>query len=144
MKEIRHTGIVVTDMQKSLKFYKDILGMKVIKDFKEKGGYIDGISGLSGVNLHMVKLIVDDGSMIELLQYISHPGKVNARKRICDIGCSHIAFTVENIEKDYRRLLKHGIKFNSPPMVSPDGYAKVAFCHDPDGTAIELVEVIHK
>ena len=139
---IRHTGIVVTDMEKALAFYRDLLGLKVAKDFKEEGDYIDSISGLSGVRVRMVKLTADDSSMVELLQYLSHPRQAGDNPQICDIGCSHIAFTVDDIDKEYRRLSKNGVRFNCPPCISPDGYAKVTFCHDPDGTSIELVEVL--
>lgn len=144
MKEIRHTGIVVSNMDRSLEFYRDIIGLKIVKEFTEKGKYIDSISGISGIHLRMVKLVADDGSMIELLQYLSHPNKPPIKSKIYDIGCSHIAFTVENIDREYERLLANNIKFNCPPYISPDNYAKVTFCHDPDGTNIELVEVLHK
>lgn len=139
---VRHTGIVVTDMEKALVFYRDLLGLKVAKDFKEEGDYIDSISGLSGVRLWMVKLTADNGTMVELLQYLSHPREARDNPQICDIGCSHIAFTVDDIDKKYARLSKNGVRFNCPPYISPDGYAKVTFCHDPDGTSIELVEVL--
>ena len=142
MKEIRHTGIVVTDMEKALRFYRDLLGLKVAQDFKEEGSYIDSISELSGVRVRMVKLTADDGSMVELLQYLSHPRKAPENRQICEIGCSHIAFSVDDIDREYARLLKNGVRFNCPPYVSPDGYAKVTFCHDPDGTSIELVAVL--
>ncbi len=142
MKEIRHIGIVASNMEISLEFYRDIMGLKVIKDFTEKGKYIDSISGLSGVYLRMVKLITDDGSMIELLQYMSHSREPPIKYEIYDLGCSHVAFTVDNIDIEYKRLSEKNVIFNCPPYVSPDGYAKVAFCHDPDGTHIELVEVL--
>ena len=142
MKEIRHTGIVVSNMEQSLKFYHDILCLKTVKDFTDEGEYIDSILGLSGVHLRMVKLTADDGSMIELLQYLSHPNQPPIKSEICDLGCSHIAFTVDNLDEKYKRLSEKGVKFTCSPCISPDGYAKVTFCHDPDGTFIELVEVI--
>ena len=138
----RHTGIVVSDMERSLKFYRNLIGLKVVKDFSEKGDYIDNILGLSGVYLRMVKLVTDDGSMIELLQYLSHPKQPPVKSEIHDLGCSHIAFSVDNLDGEYRRLCENGVKFNCHPYISPDGYAKVTFCHDPDGTSIELVEVL--
>ncbi len=141
MKAIRHIGIVVSDMERSLKFYRDLLGLKVVKNFKEEGKYIDKILGLSGVKLWMIKLAADDGTIVELLKYMSHPQKAPDNPQICDIGCSHIAFTVDDIGKEYTRLSNKGVRFNCPPLVSPDGYAKVAFCRDPDGVFIELVEV---
>ena len=73
MKEIRHTGIAVTDMEKALAFYRDLLGLKIAKDFTEEGDYIDSISGLSGVRVRMVKLIANDGSMVELFTQTLSP-----------------------------------------------------------------------
>jgi catechol 2,3-dioxygenase-like lactoylglutathione lyase family enzyme len=144
VKAIRHAGIVVTDMERSVRFYGDLLGLKVVKDFWEKGEYIDSITGLEGVYLHMVKLTAKDGSMIELLQYKSHPCPSGSERRLCDIGCTHVAFTVDDIKLQYSRLKEQGVEFLSVPSVSPDGYAKVAFCRDPDGFFIELVEVLDK
>lgn len=80
--------------------------------------------------------------MVELLQYLSHPRKAQDNAQICDIGCSHISFTVNDIDKEYARLSQSGVRFNCPPYISTDGYAKVSFCHDPDGASIELVEVL--
>jgi len=144
MKDIRHSGIVVTDMERALTFYRDLLGLKVAQDFREEGDYINSILGLSGVRVRMVKLTADDGSMIELLHYPSHPREARQNPQLCDIGCSHVAFTIDDIDKEYERLLKNGVRFTRPPCISPDGYAKVTFCYDPDGTSIELVEVLDK
>lgn len=142
MKALRHAGIAVSDMERSLHFYRDLLGLKVVKDFREEGEYIDKISALRGVKLWMVKLVADEGGMVELLKYESHPGKPRHDPKLTDIGGTHIAFTVADIEKEYKKLTSAGIKFNSRPVISPDGYAKVAFCKDPDGYYIELVQVL--
>ncbi|MCK5345343.1 MAG: VOC family protein, partial [Candidatus Heimdallarchaeota archaeon] len=85
MKEIRHTGIVVSNMEQSLKFYRDILRLRTVVDFTDEGEYIDNILGLSGVHLRMVKLTADDGSMVELLQFISHPNKPPIKTEIYDL-----------------------------------------------------------
>jgi len=142
MKSIRHTGIVVSDMKKSLEFYRDILGLKMVKDYEEEGEYIDKILDLNGVKLWIIKLKADDGTMIELLEYMSHPQKASDIHQIYDIGCSHIAFTVDDVDREYKRLSEKGLKLNSAPCVSSDGGTKVAFCRDPDGVFIELVEVL--
>lgn len=143
MKSVRHFGIVVTDMEKSLKFYRDLLGLKIKVDAIEEGPFIDAISGLKNVKVRTVKMAADDGYLIELLWYKSHPRKRRENNDICNIGASHPAFTVENLDYEYERLKKNGVKFNCPPQISPDGKAKVTFCYDPDNTPIELVEEIN-
>ena len=140
MKAVRHTGIVVTDMNKSLEFYRDLLGLKPVADFEERGEYIDTLCNMSSVRLRMVKLLADDGGMVELLHYVSHPMSRAEDNKLCEIGPTHMAFTVDSIDETYARLSAAGVKFNSPPVVAPDGKAKLAFCQDPDGTYLELVE----
>ncbi|MBU2044101.1 MAG: VOC family protein [Candidatus Omnitrophica bacterium] len=141
VKNIRHTGIVVKNLEKSLAFYRDLLGFKVERQMEEKGGYIDKVLALEGVSVTTVKMKAPDGEMIELLEYHSHLQEIEV-DQITDIGIRHVAFTVDNLDSEYQRLKDAGIFFNSRPEVSPDGYAKVAFCRAPEGTFIELVEVL--
>lgn len=142
MKNIRHTGIVVTDLEESLCFFRDLLGFKIVKQMEESGDFIDKITDLEDAKVTTVKIAADDGNLIELLYYHSHPREVNSNNEICRIGISHIAFSVDDLDAEYERLSKAGVDFNSPPQLSPDQYAKVAFCKGPDGVIIELVEVL--
>jgi len=143
MKAIRHTGIIVSDLDKVLCFYKEILGLKIQREMNESGEYMDNLSGLKCVKVKTIKLSADDGTLIELLYYESHPRKIMNRN-VCDTGYSHIAFSVNNLEYEYKRLKENGVKFNSKPLISPDGKAKVVFCRDPEGNLIELVEELNR
>ena len=143
MKAVRHIGIVVGDMERSLGFYRDLLGLKVFRVMDEAGDYLDKMLALSEVQVKTVKLAADSGeTLVELLAFASHQGGRHSKRRIYSIGPTHIAFTVDNLDSLYQRLMQAGLSFYSPPQRSPDGYAKVAFCEDPDGTPIELVEVL--
>lgn len=141
IKAVRHVGIVVSNIKQSLHFYHDLLGFKVIKDQIESGAYIDTILTLKSASVRTLKLEAPDKNLIELLYFETHPKHFKTTD-IIDLGCSHLALTVDNIDKEYERLLGEGVIFNSSPEISPDNYAKVAFCRDPDGTWIELVEVL--
>ena len=141
IKEVRHIGIVVNNIENSLKFYRDLLGLKIIKDMDEQGVYIDNMLSLDNVQVKTVKLSADTGNtLIELLDFKSHND--NEVRNFYTIGASHIALTVDNLEDLYKHLSANNIKFNAPPQKSPDGIVKVTFCNDPDGTPIELVEII--
>lgn len=142
MKAIRHTGIVVADLKKALRFYRDMLGLRIIKDMTESGRYIDKMLSLKDVRVRTVKMAADDQSLIELLHFQSRHAKTAKRRTIYEAGISHIAFTVENLDSLYSMLKQRGIVFNASPQYSPDGYAKVTFCKDPEGNLIELVEVL--
>ncbi|MHB9071627.1 MAG: VOC family protein [Sedimentisphaerales bacterium] len=142
IKNIRHTGIVVSDMKRSLEFYSDCLGLKPVVDFTEQGEYIDTVINMKGLKLRMVKLVADDGGMIELLHYASHPQPERKCNQLCELGPTHVAFTVDDVDKIYREWSARGVQCNSKPVVSPDGKAKLFFCQDPDGTFLEIVQVL--
>ena len=60
----------------------------------------------------------------------------------CDIGCSHITLEVNDVDTLCKRLEQEGITINTPPLVNANGYAKVTYVHDYDGTIVELVQVL--
>jgi len=141
IRDIRHTGIVVEDLEASIRFYRDLLGFVTVRQMEESGDYLDNILAIKGIEVTTIKMTAPDGQMIELLKFHSHPREKKQRKAN-DIGITHIALTVNNLDDAYHSLKAKGIKFNSCPKQSPDGYAKVAFCLAPEGTYIELVEVL--
>ncbi|RZD43412.1 MAG: hypothetical protein CXT78_08215 [Thaumarchaeota archaeon] len=142
IKEVRHIGIVVKNIENSLKFYRDLLGLKIVRDMNEYGNHLDNMLSLDNVEVRTVKLSANENiTLIELLEFKSHND--NEMRNFYTIGASHVAFTVEDIEKLYQDLSKKDIKFNAPPQKSPDGLVKVTFCKDPDGTPIELVEILN-
>ena len=141
MTVLRHAGIVVADMAAALRFYRDLLGLVVVNSDSEHGGYIETVLGMSGVKVWTVKLVGRAGSMLELLEFDYPKSEVRAG-RLCDMGPSHVAFTVEDVEATHARLKDQDVRFISEPVRSPEGSARVVFCYDPDGNAVELVEVM--
>jgi len=141
IRNIRHTGIVVDDLEASLNFYRDILGFQIVKQMEESGAYIDNMLSLDQVRVTTVKMAAPDGQMIELLKFHTHLNEQKPRD-INNVGITHIAFEIDDLSDEYNRLKDEGIPFNSPPQLSLDGCAKVAFCRAPEGIFIELVEVL--
>ena len=141
VKGYRHTGIICKDLQKSLEFYKDYLGLEVIQDYWDDSDYINEINGMRGANVHMIKLKADDGTVVELLDYVTHPTDI-IKQEVYSVGACHIAFQVYDIEQAYDDLLQKGVTFLSGPILSSEGIAKVCFCMDPSNTRIELVEML--
>lgn len=140
---IRHVGFVVSDLERSLKFYQDILGLELYRRFTEEGEFIDNLTGIRGVKLEWAKLIIPNGGLIELLQYHSHPdvehlqltGSPSNR-----MGCSHVALTVADLDKLYQDMLEAGYTCKSAPLLAPGSKAKILYAHDPDGAILELIE----
>ena len=141
VKGYRHTGIICKDIESSLYFYKDLLGLKVIQDFWDDSEYINVITGLKNSNVHMIKLEADDGTVLELLDYVTHPTEL-IKQPIYNVGACHIAFQVYDIDKAYKELMDVGVKLISEPVLSSEGIAKVCFCFDPNDVRIELVEML--
>jgi len=143
---LRHVGITVSNIDRSLKFYRDLLGLQISREMNEAGEYIDNFSGLKNVRVHTVKMKFQPSNdiMLELLCYSSHPepAEPNLNNSITQIGCSHFALTIENLDLLYTKLIKNNIHVMCEPQISPDGKAKLTFCRDPDGTLIELVEML--
>lgn len=143
VKNVRHAGIVVSDMDKGLRFYRDLLGLKkVVFDGEVEGDFQEKVTGLSGAHMRIVMLQADDGNRIELLQYLSHPREPRDMVASCDVGCSHVAFTVGDLDALCDQLTAEGLAINHAPQVDGAGYAKVVYAHDFDGSIVELVEII--
>ena len=83
----------------------------------------------------------DDGTVIELLDYVTHPTE-SIDQEVYNVGACHIAFQVRDIRDAYSDLSQKGVRFLSEPVLSSEGIAKVCFCLDPDNTRIELVEML--
>ena len=87
-------------MENSLKFYRDQLGLKIIKDMDEQGNYLDNMLSLNDVRVRTVKLSANENTtLVELLEFESHND--NKIRNFYTIGASHVAFTVDDIEKLY-------------------------------------------
>ena len=138
--QLRHVGIVVRDLEASCAFYQKLLGLSSCTVMDEQGPFIDAILGLNKGRVQTVKLPILGGGVIELLYY-HVPLNQNAKARtIHETGITHFALTVKGLDVLYDRLRQAGVSFTSAPQISPDGNAKVAFCQDPDGNYLELVE----
>ena len=81
--------------------------------------------------------------MLELLKYHSHiDDKEVTSQKPNKLGCSHIAFGVDNIEKTCEQIKSMGGSIVNSPALSNDKKVKVAYCHDIEGVLMEIVEVL--
>ena len=85
IKNIRHTGIVVKDLEKSLYFYQGLLGFKIVKRQHEPDNFIDKILKMNGAQVETIKMAAVSGQLIELLHYTS-PCSQEKQHNISDIG----------------------------------------------------------
>ena len=137
---LRHTGIVVNNLDKCLNFYLSLGFYEVSREI-ETGSYIDNLVGLNNVKLECVKLALNENIALELLKYHSHPYENNHLPRMSNrVGCSHIALTVSNILECFNLISQNGGGSINQIQTSPNGKVKVVYCYDPEGNIIEIVE----
>ena len=142
--QIRHTGLVVNDLELALHFWRDLLGFSIDKKMDESGPHIDAMMGLRNVEVTTVKMSAPEGGVIELLHFKSHPQKGGWSGKPYTTGFTHIALTVNNLDECYKTLSKYGVEFPASPQFSPDGAIKVIYCRGPEAILLELVEIIDK
>jgi catechol 2,3-dioxygenase-like lactoylglutathione lyase family enzyme len=142
IRSVRHTGIVVRDLEKSTEFY---CALGFVKDNQaiEEGNFIDTVVGLQNTKLEWVKLKAPDGYLLELLQYHSHPESTEiTQQKSNKLGCSHMAFSVDNIDRICEKIEQLGGFVINPPALTNDKKIKVAYCHDLEGVLMEIVEIL--
>ena len=138
---IRHTGLVVADLERAKHFWCQVLGFKVVKQMDEEGPHLDAMMGLRDVRVTTVKLAAPDGNLLELLRFHSHPDQPRWSGAPYSTGFTHIALTVNDLDALIFTLTKEGVTFPAPSQYSPDGRVKVIYATGPEGILLELVEV---
>ena len=141
-RSVRHTGIVVRDLEKTANFYR-ALGFVDDNQALEEGEFIDQVTGLENTKLEWIKLKAPDGYILELLQYHSHPENTEiTQQKSNKLGSSHMAFSVDNIDRICKKIIQLGGCIVNPPALTNDKKVKVAYCHDVEGVLMEIVEVL--
>ena len=145
MPGIDHVGITVSDLDRSLQFYRDLLGLTVLDLATEGDPDLAAIVGLEAVEVSIADLATGDGRILELLHFHSPAGSP-LRQSNRDPGSAHLALAVDDLESTLGRLVAAGVEQLSTrpvtvraPGTSWDGCACV-YVRDPDGAFIELIE----
>jgi catechol-2,3-dioxygenase len=136
---IRHVGLVVKDLNSSLKFWRGLLGFKILKRNEENGEAIDNILKIKNCRITTVKLTDKNKNILELIKFKNQ--KYQTRRAIFthSNGFTHIALTIKNLDQLYNKLKKK-IIFNCPPQISKDKKVKLTYLKTPEGAFLELVE----
>jgi catechol 2,3-dioxygenase-like lactoylglutathione lyase family enzyme len=138
---IHHTSFTVSDMERSIAFYRDTLGMKVVWDSAQagvqfKGPVADNITGCPGTEQRLVFLSIN-GSLLELVEY-TPTGKPLGDNKAGDTGSAHLCFTTEDIQDLYQKLSTSGVRLHCTPQ--DVGFGWVMYFRDPDGIILEAME----
>jgi len=140
---INHVGFTVTDLDRSLKFYTEVLGCTVVFQQEKKGGYLGAIVGYPEADVRMAQVQPPGNTArIELFEY-RQPETARKDLEPRNVGNAHICFVVDDLPKMYERLLEHNVSTFSEPVEIDTGVNTGGFglyARDPDGITIELFQ----
>ncbi|MST31455.1 VOC family protein [Acidimicrobiaceae bacterium USS-CC1] len=147
VKSVNHIGLTVTDLDRSLAFYTEVLECSVVMRQEKKGGYLAAIVGYPDAEVSMAHLRMPGADQrIELFEY-RVPRSVERELEPCNVGNAHICFVVEDLDRMYERLVVRGVQTISPPVAVDTGVNKggaALYLRDPDGITIEIFQPPHR
>ena len=141
VQRLTHLGICVSDLDRSLAFWRDGLGFRELGSLDVAGPEAGQLLEIDGVKLHAVYL-ERDGTRIELLHYrepgVSGDGRAVPMNRL---GLTHLSFRVSDLDAVLGALERAGVcVLGGTRIDNPAFGAHAVFVTDPDGTRVELVQ----
>ena len=143
--QVHHLGLTVGDIERSIRFYRDALGMSLVgRRPKVAADYVAQQTGYEDVELSVAsfKVTPDSPQSLELVEYLTHTGQASETASN-QPGISHLCLLVDDFDACYASLTAQGVRFKSPPVTITAGPNKgglVAYLFDPDGYMLELFQ----
>lgn len=123
VRKLLHTRYRLNDLERSVQFYKDVLGLEEVRRHKSP----------RGSELVFLKA-PESEETIELCRFPAS-GPV-----VVQPDLTHLAFEVDSLEEFGRRLQSMGLAFSDGPHYRPDGSGGFAFIDAPEGYEVELIQ----
>ena len=121
--KLLHTRYRLNDLKRTVKFYKDVVGLEEVRRHKSPRGS------------ELVFLKAPQSEELIELCYFPTSGPVQVQPDL-----THLAFEVESLEAFGKHLAKLGIQYSDGPHIKPDG-GGIAFIDAPEGYEIELIQM---
>jgi glyoxylase I family protein len=139
-----HTGITVSNLERSLAFWRDVLGFEPSHTAHQTGEMASEITGVAGAEIKLAVLKAPGGHKIGLLEYLAPPErKRHAEFQPCDAGAVHVALIVDDLDASLSAINASGWKAAGKPQTlqsGPNAGKRVVYVRDPDGTTIEFMQ----
>lgn len=145
--EVMHIGVTVSNMDRSIDFYQNTLGLTFKGELMMQGEETERLFQRSGCKVRVAYLNGNDDVMspsIELLQFISDDAELFPSD-LHHTSISEICFRVNDIEQVYQKLVEQGVECLSAPQAfdfseAGFGKSKAIYFKDPDGIILELMQ----
>jgi catechol 2,3-dioxygenase-like lactoylglutathione lyase family enzyme len=140
VRRLTHMGICVSDLERSLPFYRDLLGCKEVGRLELEGEPTATLNEMADCKVRAVYL-ERDGWRLELLEF-RVPGWLgpNAPRPMNQLGLTHLSFRVDDLDAACARIQAAGGGLLSRSRLDLPGPTRVIMAFDPDGTRLELIE----
>lgn len=141
-----HAGLTVSSMERSLAFYRDLLGLEIVSDRTVREAGVLAVTGtaVGAIRVCMLRVPGAD-AYLELLQYDAlRPAGAAARPD--SVGTAHVCFYVDDLPVAWERLRAAGVVAISGAPVDFSDRIPGTWCvyvHDPDGFVVELFDGPH-
>lgn len=144
---ILHTGLTVSDLDRSIAFYRDLLGLELIAQWDSSRPYLRTVVGYPDAELRIALLRLPGpagsaGHHIELLEY-RRPRGTRGDPNTYHPGNGHVAFMVDDLEAIYTALKDRGVRFKSAPVDITHGRnagGRAVYFFDPDDITLEMIQ----
>jgi catechol 2,3-dioxygenase-like lactoylglutathione lyase family enzyme len=144
VRRLHHTSRTVSNLERSLGFYRDLLGLELVADEELAGEGLARVVGVPGARLRVVELKIDEACLLELIEYHHPRGAPRLTSAsAADVGAHHFALAVDDLDAIHERLSSAGIRFTTAPTTIPSGLfagTRTTYCFDPDNLTVELVQ----
>jgi catechol 2,3-dioxygenase-like lactoylglutathione lyase family enzyme len=139
---IHHTAVSTGDIERALRFYRDLLGFEVVWGGSWPSGtaVADRITGLDGSAARQV-MLRKGNAYFELFEYAAPaPRPGDSGRPVNDHGITHLCLDVTDLDAEYERLRAAGVEFHCEPQDLGAG-VRTTYARDPDGNVVELQEL---
>ena len=143
IQRVSHLCFRVSDLERSRRFYEDVLGFRPLYEIDTVGSPSTRLLGRTDIRLTGVWL-ERDGFTLQL-QQLHVDGLAKPKRDAVEIGYSHVAVRVSDLDAVIERLVAAGADVLTASRTAnprPDGLQSGAvFVNDPDGIRLELVQI---
>jgi catechol 2,3-dioxygenase-like lactoylglutathione lyase family enzyme len=143
-----HFSFTVSDIDQSIAFYRDILGLELVHTQEQSNPYTRKLVGYPDAHLRVAmfktpaSICSPSNHVLELVEYVA-PDGIKLDTGTCNVGSAHMAFVVDDIFATYEAWRHQGVRFRSDPVAIESGMNEgghTVYFLDPDDITLEIIQ----